>query len=592
MNVRRTVWLQLFIVLCFLTMLGRLWWLQLIGISATASGDRGAIAASVWQREQGIILDSGRGHFLDRESRQLTGETYLTVVLFPQVRDVGDLRAYGQLASHLGTTLTSWQESVASLEEPSFWMPEGASDPIRLDEATADAIDALNLPGVVIAPYTRRYLEHAPASQLIGFIGENPERISELYAKELEQGSMKLSSKLGASGLERAFDSYLQAGEPTTLSLFTDGKRRLLEGRSLRIYQPTNPFLPIDVVTTIDLDIQQEVETILDRYGVTDGAVVVLDAEQGDIIAMSSRPDYRPNEVNLEQSGWANRAIKEAVPGSVFKTVIAAAALEYGLVEPDDHFFCPGELGLYGLSCWKHGGHGDIAMASAFAESCNVAFAKLMERLTSEQVELTAHKFGLEMTVGWSDVVGDQRFHQLDGEEAGQIFSPLTDMNDGGIRAQTSIGQRDVRMTPLQAANLMLTVLHDGEVPSPRAVSELTYANGTRMKKYESKPLVERKDGISRETAATLREWMRLVVLEGTGSSLSDRAWAIAGKSGTAQVPAKLGDGENEWFAGFAPYESPRYSAAVMLHKANEDSAHEATLIFGDIMDSLSKRQP
>lgn len=591
MNVRRTVWLQLFIVLCFIVMLGRLWWLQLIGISV-ASGERGAIAASVWQREQGIILDSGRGHFLDRASRHLTGETYLTVVLFPQVRDEGDLRAYGQLATRLGTTLTSWQERVASLDGPSFWIPAGASDPIRLDEATADAIDELDLAGVVVAPYTQRYLDKAPASQLIGFIGENPERISELYARELQQGSMKLSSELGASGLELAFDSYLQAGEPTTLSLFTDGQRRLLEGRSLRIYQPTNPFLPIDVVTTIDLDIQQDVEAILDRYGVADGAVVVLDAKEGDIVAMSSRPAYRPDAVNLKQNGWSNRAIKEAVPGSVFKTVIAATALEYGLVEPDDHFFCPGELGRYGLSCWKQGGHGDLTMAEAFAESCNVAFAKLMERLTSEQVELTAHKLGIEMTVGWSDVVGGQQFRQLDGEEAGQIFSSLTDKHDGGVRAQTSIGQRDVRMTPLQAANLMLTVLHAGEVTSPRAVSELIYANGARMKDYATKTLVSRKDGISRETASILRDWMRLVVLQGTGQSLSAREWSIAGKSGTAQVPAKLGDGENEWFAGFAPYENPRYSAAVMLHKSREDSVHEATLIFGDIMDSLSKRQP
>ena len=586
MNVRRAVWLQLGLFLCFVVLAARLWWLQLIGVHTGGPGGGGIIEASVWQRAQGIILDSGRGHFLDRSLRPLTGDPYLTLVIFPYNGSEVQPEKIRRLAALLGIAPEDWRKQTSGMLSPSFWYRAGEKQPVRLARAEADAIDALGIPGVVVAPYLSRYFADAPAAQLVGYIGENPTLVSELYAQELEQGTMTLSSKLGASGLEKTFDAFLQAGEPTTLTAIVDGKGRLEEG-GLRVYRPDHAFLPLNVVTTLDLDLQLALENVLDRHQVETGAAVILDARNGDILAMGSRPRFHPADVHPEESGWSNLALKAAIPGSIFKIVTAAAALEYGLVTEDEHFFCPGELGKYGLSCWKEGGHGSLTMAEAFAQSCNVAFAMIAERLTAEQITRTAHRLGLEQKIGWNGTWKGEAFRQLDGEEAGQIFAGQTDPNDGGVLAQTAIGQRDVRLTPLQAANMVLAVVNRGEAASPRAVRELQYRNGIRLKSYPPQTLIGEKDGISGETADKLKQWMREVVTGGTGWRLNSARTALAGKTGTAQVPHANGEGVNEWFVGFGPADDPEYVAAVMIYRTREESGHMATRVFGELMERL-----
>jgi len=244
-------------------------------------------------------------------------------------------------------------------------------------------------------------------------------------------------------------------------------------------------------------------------------------------------------------------------------------------------------LGKYGLSCWKQGGHGHVTLAEAFAQSCNVAFAALSERLTPEQIADTARRLGLGQTVGWQGEVGGELFRQLDGEEPGQFFSGSLSAVDGGAMAQTAIGQRDVRITPLQAANMMLTVLNRGQVVRPRAVSEINYRNGIALRRFAPQTLIDRSEGISAATAATLQQWMRNVVTSGTGWRLNGSAWPLAGKTGTAQIPLPGGEGENEWFVGYGPADRPRYAAAVMIRKPLEDAEHTAVIVFGEIMDML-----
>ena len=284
---------------------------------------------------------------------------------------------------------------------------------------------------------------------------------------------------------------------------------------------PDNRYYPLRISTTIDIDIQQGIEAITEKAGMKEGAVVVLDARNADIVAMVSRPFYNPEQIHPKDGQWENRGLKAATPGSIFKLVTAAAILEHGLSSEDEHFHCDGEYGKFGMSCWKRG-HGTIDLREGFAESCNVVFATLAERLSAQQMADAAAALGFGQTVGWKSqqFLGLRSFAPLDHEEKGTVFSSSADASDAGVRVQTGIGQRDAAVSPLQAANAMVTLLHGGVKTQPRILQQIRYANGQLLQ--DTDPLQERTSGkgISRETSSILLGWMKDVVEEGTGSSL------------------------------------------------------------------------
>lgn len=591
---RRLFALQLLFLVCMLALVGRLFYVQ-SGWARVPNPAAGAktgslAAAAVGQRERSLVLDPGRGHFYDRDGRPLTGDAYETVAVFPAVtaNQPADPMRIGRLARILGTTAAEWNAFYCGLNRPAFWTDGRTGKPIRLNPAQGAALRELALPGVIPVPYVQRYFPDAPAGQLIGYVGQHPERLERLYADDIAAGRIASSATVGASGLELAFDEFLRGASPVTLSYMIDAVQRPLSDSPWRLTGARNPFYPVRVVTTLDLRIQREVERILDAHGVAKGAVVVLDARHADVVAMASRPAFDPGRVDLAGEAWANRALKTAAPGSVFKTAVAAAALEYGAVRPGETFFCSGELDRYGLSCWKAGGHGRLTLAEAYAESCNVVFARLGERLTAAQIEAAAAKLGLVGTVGWRDGTGKTAFHQFDHEEAGRVFIGAAAASDGGARAQSAIGQRDVRLSPLAAANMVVTLLNGGRRAEPRVVREIRYRDGLLMRAFPAHPSAG--DALNPHTAAQLVRWMVDTVERGTGASLAGRRWKLAGKSGTALTPAASGGwSENEWFVGYGPVRRPQYAAAVLVQKDSEDAGHTAVRLFGDIMDMLAR---
>lgn len=583
-------------VVCLAGLAGRLFWIQVVSATSYASRKVNLIGNSVAQREKGIVLDSGRGDFYDRRMQPLTGQTVQALVVFPVRRGYGGSEAQlDELSRILGVARQRWDAFVSGVKEPQFWTGAAASGgtgdgtPLALTDRQAEQIRDLNIPGVKVFDYKLRYPADSVARQLIGFIGENPQLIRERYAGQLASGEIALTTPVGGSGLERSFDALIRGIGPTSISFFTDGSKRPLDGLGTRIVSPQNPFYPLKLVTSLDLDIQRKTEALLDRLGFREGAVVVLDAANADVVAMVSRPQYDRQDIHPERQDWSNHALKALIPGSVFKTVVAAAALEAHAVEPQETFECDGELGKYGFSCWKKGGHGLITFEEAFAESCNITFAKVMERLTASQLEEAAAKLGLGRTVGWTgSVLRDKAFHQFDAEEAGQVFAAGTPKDDDGVKVQTAIGQRDVRISPLQAANLVVTLLHHGEVRSPRVVKEVRYRNDRIMLSFPEKTLVSRKDGISRKTADTLLQWMEEVVRDGTGQALQSAKWKLAGKSGTAQVVTAIRPTVNQWFVGYGPVESPRYAVAVVAQDVPADQDNQALQAFKGVMNILA----
>lgn len=592
----------LLVTVLFIILAARLFYIQLAAAGGFSSRKVNLIANSVLQREKGVILDSGRGDFYDRDINPLTGRLLQVLVAFPLNSHFrGDTRQNSQIAQILHTSPEAWTSFIEHLDSPKIWTGSTEAGsvrspgnfrgnfPVDLTAEQVRQISALALPNLKIASYRLRYGEDQIARHVIGFIGQNPERITNQFVVQIHKGELQLTSKIGGSGLEKSLETWLQGIGPTSISLFTDAGNRPLDGLNARIASPDNGYYPLKAVTTLSAGIQKQVENILDRRHIKEGAVVVLDAANADVVAMASRPQFDPNHIDLAGGNWANKALKATIPGSIFKTVVAAAALEEKVATADDAFDCEGAYGKYGFTCWKKEGHGHITLREAFAESCNIAFGKLMQRLSADQLEKYARKLGLAEPVGWKGSFLDKSdAAQWDAEEAGQIFASGTPTTDEGALMQTAIGQRDVRVSPLQAANMVVALLNQGSVKSPRIVESLLFQNNRLLGKFQEHTLIPGKNGVSAKTAKQLLAWMVDVVEYGTGKPLQRTKWHVAGKSGTGQVTTGSNPVDNQWFIGYGPVEKPRYAVAVVVQNVSAGSGNQSLPLFREVMDALS----
>lgn len=653
----KRIWIAALVISAVMMLyIGRLAWLQLMPGSSSAAvyarhtTQGGWQRLAVQQRQRSLVLDSGRGDFYDRNGLPITGETYATAAFFP-VR--ADKRGTGEDLAKLGALLDVSAERLKSVwdavREPIFWTAEGAKEPVRLNAEQAEGIKRLGLNGVRVLPYRNRYIAGFEAKHAIGFTSQHPEWLQAHFADELLKGKRRLTEQVGGSGLEKSLDKLLRGVGSTSVSYFIDGRNAPLHGLDLRLTQPGNSYYPLKAMTTIDLRLQNKIEAYLDEQGVEEGAVVVLDANNADIVAMVSRPKLKPGQFRSgDGSEWENHAIKAVAPGSVFKLVTEAAALETRVSRTQETFHCDGEYGKYGLSCWKEGGHGWLTLEEGLAQSCNIAFATVAERLKPSELQWAADALGIGRQAGWHREKAFGPFAQplrlLEEEETGSLFAPapaaaagkrsgkreaaLRDAGagearpagvretersdagssgtkqsdaggleaalaavDGGVMAQSGIGQRDVTMSPLQAANLIVTLLNGGRVMEPRLVNEIRYASGQRMVKLPAQRAQGTGGRIKPATARALLRGMEAVVDHGTGRSIRQGLWAVAGKSGTAEVTRAGAARNHQWFAGYGPAAKPRYAIAVLVEYRPPGSSNQATKLFRGIMDITARME-
>lgn len=580
----------------------RLAWLQLAAKNRPVPGGRHSLAQMArLQSERDLVLDSGRGRLLDRYGRPLAGKTVLAAAMFPQAEGAADApgaeERLARLAAVLGASPEELRSRLKAVHQPEVWQAPGGSGPLALTPQQARRIEEIGVDGVRVLPVVRRYAASESGRQWIGYLSESVDETAGEWRTGRPEGRTRADEiphlrMSGTAGLEKTLEPLLRGAGPTEASVQVDARGARLTEKALRVNAPHNPYYPLSVYTTIDRDIQEAAEQLAKEEGIREGAVVVLDAATGDIEAMVSLPFYRPEEISPEGGEWNNRALQAAVPGSIFKIVTAAAALEMGVAVPDEQFQCTGEYGKYHLSCSAREGHGTLTFAQGFAESCNTVFAALAERLTADQLRRTADALGLGRTVGWSAPgrLGLPLLRPLAREERGTVFDPRVLAEDEpGARVQTAIGQRDAAVTPLQAANLVVTLLHGGRVQSPRIVSRIDFANGQLLAGLEPRTAASPEGAISPRTASQLLAWMRGVVTDGTGRSLRSAKWPLAGKSGTAQTTVKGAPRNNQWFIGYGPADRPRYAVAVVAENVRPGGPHAATRLFGRIMDYLSE---
>lgn len=548
----------------------RLVQIQLIETESFSKHHINLIEASVKQRSQVLKIDDGRGKFYDRNGKPLVHEEIPTLVLFPFLKKMN--WPVDQVAKIIGTSEQVLKEAVDHAKKPFAF---GGKTPIRLTEYQSEKINALKIPGV-FAVNQKFYNNQILAAQLIG------KTIKSDAIKEERYPDLKLSAetRIGDTGLQRTFDEFLLSEGESNLIFHVDANGGPLFGVDVKYVEPANPLYPVKVVTTIDKDIQQKAEQLVDKHGIKKGGIVLLDIEKSEIIAMVSRPAYHSDDPNGE--GSINMMTTQKVPGSVFKTVTAAAAIDYGLINPSRKFNC--DLTIDGKPETDRP-LGMLNFDGSFAQSCNRTFAELSTEIAKKNpnyLEQYAEKLGLIGHSGWRGNVYHTSVTQLYREQTGQVWHDSQLKKDDKMIAKTAIGQQDVQTTPLAIANMMATISRGGKKEMVNAVSKVEFNNGTTVVDFPRKSMDS--ENFSTYTAMKLQKLLHGVIAEpgGTGASLQGLPYEVAGKSGTAQTNIAAGK-LNKWFAGYFPYKKPKY-ALVTVSLDTTEHASSVTSLFADIV--------
>ncbi len=384
----------------------------------------------------------------------------------------------------------------------------------------------------------------------------------------------------GVSGIEKAYKKLLESETHTVRVRFSSNARgRVLLGEDIEVYGNNAP--KTGVVLTIDKGIQKIAEDALDNSGTECGAVVVIDIESGAIRACVSRPAFNRNNLSEsiadKKSPLINRALLPFSVGSVFKPVVAAAAMESGITEYE--YNCTGSVTLNGVTfnCHKHDGHGVLDMKTAVAVSCNTYFISLANKVAAKELVETAEKFGFGKEILFAD-----------GMKSAAGFLPKADELDSKAAiANFSFGQGSLIATPVQICAMMSAIANGGVYIEPYLVEGETDSDGSETK---IKAYAEHRQIISYETSKILREYLEAVVTEGSGKRAASEFVSVAGKTATAQT-GKSGNGEeiyNAWFAGYFPADNPEYAVAILKENGGE-GAISCAPVFKEIAEEITK---
>lgn len=367
----------------------------------------------------------------------------------------------------------------------------------------------------------------------------------------------------GISGVEKAYNKILSENNSiVSFRFFANAMGRVMMGEEIEVIGNTVP--QNGVVLTLDRDIQQITESVLDASGADCAAAVVIEVESGAIRACVSRPSFNQNSIyeslNDEKSPLINRAFLPFSVGSVFKPVVAAAALENGISESFE-YNCTGSVVCNGVTfhCHKKDGHGVLDMKGAVLNSCNTYFVELALKIKTENIIGVASDFAF----GKKTVLAD-------GMESAEGNLPtMSDLDSKAAVANFSFGQGSLLATPLQICSLMVTLARNGEYVEPYLIEGECDEDGnmTRIYRYG-----EKKQVISRSSAQKIREFLEAVVEQGSGSRAKSELVSTAGKTATAQT-GRIKNGEevyNAWFAGYFPVDNPKYAVAILKEDGGE----------------------
>src|SRR5262245_49767816 len=484
------------------------------------------------QQQNAIETTAQRGELLDRQERQLA-RSIQTVSLFldPFGLDAAALDCTAaELSSSLGLNHEDLVKefSEAKAENKRFiWVAR------RIDADQAAKITALGLPGLQSQLEPKRYYPNGPlAAHVLGYVGVDGK---------------------GLGGVEQFYNAKI-AGEPGQLFLERDAKGKPYESYEIASKPGQTVVLTID--QTIQYQAEQALNAAIQRTRAKSGTVIVLDPKSGEILALANAPSFDPNKVAATKaetrSNWALQNIYE--PGSTFKIVAFAAALEKNLVKPEDRIDCQmGAITVAGRVIHDHSAFGTLTIAQALEKSSNVAAIKLGVRVGDPTMYDYIRRFGF----------GSKTGIELPGETVG-IVRKVERWQASSI-GSIAIGQ-EVGVTPVQMVSAFGAVANDGVRIAPHLIREVRNAEGAVV--YRAQP--EQRRVVSAQTAIALRGMLEGVTLNGTAKKAQLDGYSAAGKTGTAQKidPKTKAYSSTKYvgsFVGFAPASNPQVVIIVVI---------------------------
>ena len=553
----------------FLILIGRLWYLQII---------KGEYFAELAKRNRLRVVPimAPRGIIYDRY-----GEVIADNSLSFQLRLNPEGAPHPLLVlDRLKNLLDFDMEGVKERLEKGGYGPIIIKENLRRGELALVETNRLELPGVEVMVRPRRNYPYGElAAHLLGYMGEiGPEQL-----KGSSPSNYRLGSMVGKSGLEMRFDREIR-GIDGRLALEVDSL-----GRQVSTLEEVGPIPGNNLFLTLDLKLQRIAEEALAGRP---GVVVAMNPQNGEVLAYLSNPAFDPNRFaeRLSRSDWEvlssdslsplqNRALQgQYSPGSTFKLVVALAALEEGLVNPEEKIFDPGYF-VFGnrvFKDWKEKGHGFVDLHKAIVQSCNTYFYRLGLKVGIERMAKYAEMLGLGQETG----IG------LGEEKRGVV--PSASFRERVLRRRwypgealsIAIGQSYNLVTPLQLLNAYATVANGGRLYQPWVVSRIESPEGKVLARFEGRLI--RNLNLKRESVDFLRRALWGVVNEagGTGGRARIEGLDVAGKTGTAQVigrEAKPADPEefkeHAWFVSFAPAYEPEIAVVVLVENAGRGGA-------------------
>lgn len=532
-------------------------------------------------RTRSLVLEPARGLIYDRHGIVLANNLP-SFNLYVTREDVQDREALiGKVAELLELDPQGLREKL-DMPRRVVKLKEG----LTLREAALIESHRLDLPGVTVQPESERnYPVGSYAAHLLGYVGEvSSQQLGRSGSDFLHGGSI-----VGKAGVEKVYDRIIRG----------EGGQKVIEvdaiGHEKRTLSVQRPRAGNDLYLTIDFRLQQVAEDLL---GEEAGAIVAMDPGTGEILALASRPTFDPNALSgdLTAEEWraivqdtshplTNRAVQgQYPPGSVFKIIMAAAALDSKAIGPKDREVCPGGFwfGRRFYRDWKSGGHGAVDVTKAIVESCDVFFYKVGHRMGIDTIAWYAEQFGLGRRTG----IG------LPGERAGIVPSVAWKHRARGQpwypgeTISASIGQGYVSVTPLQMVSLIATLANDGVLVQPHLVQAVRMRESGALQRITVLP--RGRVPLAPETLARIKDALAQVVTKGTARSARSSRISIAGKTGTAQVVALRSSSEEEelpkrfrdhaWFVAYAPVDHPRIAVAVLAEHMGHGGSAAAPL--------------
>ncbi|HQA60132.1 MAG TPA: stage V sporulation protein D, partial [Tepidanaerobacteraceae bacterium] len=544
---RRLIILLLFSLIFSFLLLGRVFWIQFV------RGDElKERALNQWTSD--VPVEPKRGTVYDRNKNPLAiSATVDTVVASPP--DIKDIETTANL---LSTALNMDREELEETLREAKNKKKGAIYIKRkITEEESETVRNLKLSGIYFTKEHKRfYPERNLCSHVLGFTGIDSQ---------------------GLDGIELVYEKYLK-GTPGRIVSEKDALSRKLPFGVDKYIPPEDG---LDLVLTIDKIIQhfaeRELEKALAEHNAKRGTIIVMDPKTGEILAMTNKPDYDPNNYGeFSQILWRNAAVSDVYePGSTFKIVTASAALEEGVARPEDKFYDPGYAMVSGvrIGCWYHGGHGSQTFIQLLENSCNPGFVELGMKLGKDRFMKYIKGFG------FGEVTGID----LPGEARG-ILDPS---KVGPVELATITFGQGISVTPVQLITALSTIANDGKLVQPHVAKAIVDKEGNTVQEFSPAPL---RQVVSYETAQEMKKILESVVTNGTGGRGKVEGFRVAGKTGTAE---KYSPGKYVVsYMGFAPVDDPKLAILVIIDEPTGGLIYGGTIagpVFQKVMaDSLN----